>query len=341
MRILAAVGLALCLFGAWVSVLWKLYPFMLRTSDGAIFSLAAGGAALLALSARLAGRSRWAVGISLLLILEAVGGYFALLGGAFGAPGVGGLVAGLLAALIIGPAVLWFPVAADADSGRMPVPTPAARTRLRRLRLGALGMGLGVPALLAIFPLVSAVFCYWKMNQVRRDVLPAVEELVRTDILVQSGPILWDPVRWEYARSGGGCASGYLSNLPAGAGVGTPGPLVSLGMLHQKPARRFGRSGKAEGLKVDGLLISLPPGAALGDREAKQLPAVKRLLLSAGVRPGLVSGLSVQNAKLDPSARYVVSRNGVTYSFSIWTPARKDSTHLSIMCSGVRTATSP
>jgi hypothetical protein len=336
MRVLGAVVLAVALSWAWLRVaMW-----ILEWSQIGYFTAWAVEGALVALAARVAGRRRWAVAVPLLLVF--VGGTAAMFG-MLGLLGSGeyelhaGVVLGALFGMfLIGPTIL-APAAPAADEGRLPVPAAPPQTRPRGFRLSALTIALGVLGVFLVIVVAQVIIRQRQLEQVRRDILPAVEDLARTDVLAHSGPVVWQGPR----------SSGWSRRpMMSARGMMSDGG-IKLQFIPHAPTREFGSSGEAEGLSVDGLVIVVPQPRVLTGQEAKDLQIVKHLLVSAGLQAELVSRLSlssVQPGTIGPDhVFYGASRNGVRYLIEVnreWELGKGDY-YVHIFCNGMRSATSP
>jgi hypothetical protein len=151
---------------------------------------------------------------------------------------------------MIGPAILAIPVAAP-NGGQVPVPSSAAKPSSRWLQARELRIWVGVLGVLVV-PLFSyagpPALRHWQLERLRRAAIAAVEELVRTDILRHSGSVVWDEMKHGYWRdSPDSGAQGLMSDAK-----------VALSFYSPPFGRQFGRAGRAEGLRVDGLFISVP-----------------------------------------------------------------------------------
>ena len=362
MRVLGAVVLAVVLCWAWDRVALLL----LDGSQLGYFTVWAVEGALIALAARIAGRWRWVVAVPLLLIL--VGGTAAMFGmlGLLG-PGeytlpAGVVIGALFGMLVIGPAIL-APAVRAPNGRRLPVPAVPPQPRPRGFRPSALATGLAVLGVLLVIILVQVRVGQRQLEQVRRDVLPAVEDLARTDVLAHSGPVVWQGPAW----GGGGRWFKFMSGRPMlsarGLMSGTEVRLsfighpstrqfggigeaeawsANVGLLKEVPTRQFGSIGEAEGLRVNQLVIAVPQPRALTDQEVKDPQVVKALLVSIGLRPELVSRLEPPGGGGDPRF-YFARRNGVRYMFELnreW-ELGKGNYYVHIFCNGVRSAASP
>jgi len=298
----------------------------LRGIETPLLEVWAGGAALVALAARIAGRRRWTVAVPMLLML---GGLAALWYYAMASMGGGAspwvAVGVLLGTFVIGSPILLVPAAAP-TGGRATAAASAAEPPSPRLHYRELWVWLPVLAVLAavLVPSVRAGGIRRQhLEDLRRDVLPAFEDLARSDILARSQPVVWRGLelsRWS-----------PLPRIMAWGEMSGTGVRLSLDSIWGEP-RQFGEAGEAEGLRVDGLHIWVPQPPSLSAQEAGDLQVVKPLLASIGLRPELVSRLSPEM-----TATY----RGVTYSFEVnkaWSQAESG---VSIRCSGVRSAASP
>ena len=316
-----------------------MYPHP-RWPETAYFAACAGGGALIALAARLAGRRRWVVGIPLLVALGFAGLclYGLLLLGPGSAPGLG--LGILLGVLVLGPGILAIPYSVSSAREPSSSSAPASQNLLsgeRRFWVGVIG-ALIVP-LLSFWgpPAVRG----WQLEETRRDMLAAVEDLARTDILVRLGPVEWH--NGEY---------GLWPDSPDFVAQGLASETnVSLYLRSPQLTREFGRRERAEGLRAGWLYLSVPQPRFLSSAEMGDLQIVKTFLLSMGLRPELVSRLS---------PRMTATYRGVTYLFRLntslpssggeggyppylprpreWCPTGKA---IVIECRGVRSAASP
>jgi len=324
MRIVASVVLAVVMSYAWSRLAVLLFPL----SDLLCLVGWAVGGAVIALAARVAGRWRWAVGIPMLLVLVGgTGAFFTALAEALAGTGryapPPGLIAGVvLGMLVIGPAIL---VPGTGDRERSHAPRTPSRPRSRVWRLSELTMALGVLVVIVAVLLVTQSARQRHLKSIGQDLLPAVEDLVRTDVLTDLKPVTWEGPRWM-----------GQNRVVAGGTTGSSRSVLRLRWDSELPVREFGGSGEAEGLRVDGLVISVPQPRALTDQEVKHPEVVKPLLVSIGLQPELVSRLSLS----PPFA----SRNGVRYMFEVnnreW-EIGKENYEVLIRCDGVRSAASP
>ena len=338
MQIVAAVVLAGVMSYAWLRLAVLLFPL----SDLLCLVGWAIEGVVVALAARVAGRWRWAVGVPLLLVL--VGGTAALFTlGMEGLAGTGryapprGLVAGVvLGMLIIGPAIL---APAAEGRGRSQAPPAPARFRSLRWHLSALAMALGALGVMVAMLLVARSGRQRGLEQIGRDLRPAVEDLVRTDVLPDLGPVTWEGPRWM----------GQNRVVALGTVAGGKGALRWYGEL---PLRQFGEPGRAEGLRAGALGLSLEvvQPRRLTDQEVGDLDSVKALLTSVGVLPELVAGLSPGMPDPDSRGMYTASRNGLVYVVTVNKPGGTSYLHtvdtsigecMSIACGGVRSTASP
>jgi len=340
MRIVGAVVLAVVLFCAWQYVVNAFLRPALRETPEIVFSVGwVGAAALIGLAARVAAKWRWAVGVPLLLVFAAAGYFTYSLASEIGG---GPTLRDLLAAFVIGPAIIAIPVAAP-DGRRMPVPSSSAEPHSRRLHYRELWIWLGVVGVLAIV-LVSyggpTAIRRWQLERMRRAAIAAVEDLVRTDVLADWGPVAWHHGEYGYwPDSPDFYAQGLMSD-----------PKVALYFRSPQFGREFGRAGRAEGLRVNGLFISVPQPRLLSIGEALSPQVANPLLLSMGLRPELVSRLSPSR-----SPHLAATYRGVTYLLRFnssggdayilhvprpleWCPTGKC---VVIECRGVRSAASP
>lgn len=288
----------------------------------------AGGAALIALGARVARRWRWAVGVPLLLVSAFAGfclwGLHALGGGS--PPGIARGV--VLGTFVIGPAILAVPAAAPKASGE-----PGALAAPRRFqwvlhnREALLWAGV-VGALMAAFLSFAGPPAAenWRLRRIQRDVVPAAKELVRSDVLTS------EPVVWE----GCGCAEvpgGWSEAARSGEQRPAPSGKVRLQFLPDlRYARKYGAAGEAEGLRADAIRVFVRQPRLLSDQEVRDPEVVRPILLSGGMNPELVSRL-----RPDMTATY----RGVTYRFVWnirWPP---HDVYARIDCTGVRSTASP
>ncbi len=334
MRIVASVVLAVAMSYAWS----RLAVLLLPLSDLLCLVGWAVGGAVVALAARVAGRWRWAVGIPLLLVLVGgTGAFFTVLAEALAGTGryapPPGLIAGvLLGMLAIGPAIL-APATKDRERSHAP-PTPS-RPRSRVWRPSELAMALGVLGAIVAVLLVTQSARQWHLKSIGQDLLPAVEDLVRTDVLTDLKPVTWEGPRWM----------GHNRAVASGT-TASSRSVLRLRWDGELPVREFGGSGQAEGLRADGLVISVPQPRSLTDQEIEDSEFVKSLLLSVGLRPELVSRLSFSPPP-EPAgpdfAFYWASRNGVHYTLQVnreW-DIGKGNYEVLIRCGGVRSAASP
>jgi hypothetical protein len=255
-----------------------------------------------------------------------------------------GLALGLLlGTFIIGPAILAIPVAAP-NGGQVPVPSSAAKPSSRWLQARELRIWVGVLGVLVV-PLFSyagpPALRHWQLERLRRAAIAAVEDLVRTDVLAR-----WTPVDWHHPQQ-----YGFWRESPDFSAQGLmPDTKVALYFRSPQFGREFGRAGRAEGLRVDGLFISVPQPRLLSIQEALSPRVANPLLLSMGLRPELVSRLSPSR-----SPHLAATYRGVTYLLRFnnsggdayilhlprpleWCPTRKC---VVIECGGVRSAASP
>ena len=325
----AALVLALCLCSAWAYATERLLHTvaLVQSRETIYFVQWAGGAALIALAARVAGRWRWAVGVPLLLVFALAGFvlYSLLLLGPGSAPGL--RLGVLLGTFIIGPVVLAIPVAAP-RSPAIPGPPAAARRFPWRLYHREAWLWAGVVGvLLAVFlsfagpPAVED----WRLRRIQRDVVPAAKNLVWSDVLA-TGPVVWE---------GCGCAEvpgGWSEAARSGEQRPAPAAKVRLQFLPDlRYARKYGATGEAEGLRADAIRVFVRQPRLLDDQEVRNPEAVRPILLSAGLRPELVSRLTPEM-----TATY----HGVTYWFT-WNIRWPPDTFVRIDCSGVRSTASP
>lgn len=326
----AALVLALCLCSAWAYATQRLLHTvaLVRSTETIYFVQWAGGAALIALTARVAGRWRWAVGVPLLLVSALAGfllwGLLAL--GPGSSPGIARGV--LLGTFVIGPAILAIPVAVPRSPEKPGAPAAARRFpwklyhREAWLWAGVLGMLVAVFFSFASPPAVEN----WRLRRIQRDVVPAAKNLVRTDVLTS------EPVVWE----GCGCAEvpgGWSEAARSGEQRPAPSAKVRLQFLPDlRYARKYGATGEAEGLRADAIRVFVRQPRLLSDQEVRNPEVVRPILLSGGLNPELVSRL-----RPDMTATY----RGVTYRivWNIrWPP---HDVYARIDCSGVRSMASP
>jgi len=329
-RRVAALVLALCLCAAWAYATERLLHTvaLVQSTETIYFVQWAGGAALIALAARIAGRWRWTVGVPLLLV-SAFAGFLLWSLHALGGGSPPGIARGvLLGTFVIGPAILAVPAAAPKGSGE-----PGALAAPRRFgwvlhnREALLWAGV-VGALAAVFlslggpPAVEN----WRLRRIQRDVVPAAKNLVRSDVLTS------EPVVWE----GCGCAEvpgGWSEAARSGEQRPPPSGKVRLQFLPDlRYARKYGAAGEAEGLRANAIRIFVRQPRLLSDQEVRNPEVVRPILLSGGMDPELVSRL-----RPDMTATY----RGVTYRFVWnirWPP---HDVYARIDCTGVRSAASP
>jgi hypothetical protein len=329
-RRIAALILAVGLCTAWYCAGVKLLHTvaLVRSTDTIYFVQWAGGAVLIALAARVAGRSRWVIGVPLLLVF-ALAGFFlwALLALGPGSPP--GIARGiLLGAFVIGPAILAIPMAAPKGPGE-PGPAVAARRfpwslyhREAWLWAGVVGVLVAVFLSFAGPPAAEN----WRLRRIQRDVVPAAKNLLRSDVLTS------EPVVWE----GCGCAEvpgGWSEAARSGEQRPAPSAKVRLQFLPDlRYARKYGATGEAEGLRADAIRVFVRQPRLLSDQEVRNPEVVRPILLSGGLNPELVSRL-----RPDMTATY----RGVTYRivWNIrWPP---HDVYARIDCSGVRSMASP
>jgi hypothetical protein len=329
-RRVAALVLALFLCSAWCYATARLQHItaLVQSWETIYFVQWAGGAALIALASRIAGRSRWVIGVPLLLVFALAG--FLLWSVLALGPGSPPEIAWgvLLGTLVIGPAVLAIPVAARRSPAIVGPPAAARRFPWRLhhreawLWAGVVGVLSAVFLSFACPPAVEN----WRLRRIQRDVVPAAKALVRSDILT-SVPVVWE---------GCGCAEvpgGWSEAARSGEQRPAPAAKVRLQFLPDlRYARKYGATGEAEGLRADAIRVFVRQPRVLGAQEVRNPEVVRPILLSAGLNPELVSRL-----RPDMTATY----RGVTYRivWNIrWPP---HDVYARIDCSGVRSTASP
>jgi len=329
-RRVAALALALFLCSAWCYATARLQHItaLIGSWETVYFVQWAGGAALIALAARVAGRSRWVIGVPLLLVFALAGFLlWSLLALGPGSPpeiarGV------LLGTLVLAPAILAIPVAAP-RSPAAPGPPSAARRFPWRLYHREAWLWAGVVAVLAAVFLSFAwppAVENWRLRKIQRDVVPAAKNLVRSDIFTS------EPVVWE----GCGCAEvpgGWSEAARSGERRPAPSAKVKLQFLPDlRYARKYGATGEAEGLRANAIRVFVRQPRLLSDREVKDPQIATPILLSGGMNPELIARIGP-----DMTATY----HGVTYRFAWnirWPP---NDVYVRIDCSGVRSTASP
>lgn len=169
-------------------------------------------------------------------------------------------------------------------------------------RVPALVASLSVVALVTTFVLTQRLGAHAAEATLRRaeKALPAVEQIIRADILANAGPIEWSEPGWHMA-----------------------GPsVVALGEAHSPPAsvriefrpdaiRSLRTSRGAKGLRL-ALELWLPQARDLWDGERRNPETVRGLLLSMGVAPELVASLRVPQPGTTADAG--VDYHGLAYS---------------------------
>ena len=266
--------LVLAWYGAFVAI-----ALLEHTTFGASWSrfgpFCAGAGALIGLSARLAGKRRWRVGIPLLGALGLAGlGLCAL--AALGPGQVPGLGLGVaLGSLLAGPAVLALPTGPGGAGSTSPT---ARRGGVAEGYLWITVLGLLAVAVVA-YSGPRAVHL-WRVTRVRHDVLASVEALLRADLLARAAPVVW--------RSNP-CGS-WPSAPDFVADAAVRGTDVRVCLRSAEVTREFGVRGKAEGLRLRPLCVSVPQPRWLNSIEACDPRVVQPILLAAGLRPEFVAG---------------------------------------------------
>lgn len=315
MQILAAVVLAgvTSLAWAWLAdrLFWSSYLSYLVgwAVEGAVVALAA----------RVAGGRRWAVGIPLLLVF--VGGtavaftvFIRGLGGTGRYNPPDGIVPGVLLGLVvIGPAIL-------VPSAKRAKPNAGAGS-LRRIRrqgwdLNAVAMALGSLGVILAALLVTSSARERRVDEIGKDLRPAVEDLVRTDVLRDLGSVTWKGPWWSRDDV-----------VARGEGQAADGTRVLIQWYGPLPLRRAGAPGRAEGLRTASLhlLVEVVQPRTLTDQEAGDLEFVKRALTNVGLRPELVAGLSPGWADISSRGmrNFTTNRNGLNYVITVNKPGRE------------------
>jgi hypothetical protein len=202
---------------------------------------AAAGPMAAVVAACLAPRRRWRIALPLLLILDwgaAAAGISlpGLLAGIGGLPGETGMRTGVIVGIALGIVLI-------------AICRPAMASRRRWMMVGF------VAALLLTARLMLAALGERDLAGVKQ-LLPDVEELLRTEMLVKTGPVSWSRPWWMSSLDCGPWVSGQMTYRRIRLELSIDLPCDHLF------GRRVDRSGKLEGLPVSGV-IWLPQARAL------------------------------------------------------------------------------
>jgi len=261
-------------------------------------------------------RWRWIMVPPLLVLLEIGWAVFIFLGvGAGDIQRPPGTFQGMCAGVVLGVLAL-----AACRPGMRPA---------RRLATTALAA-----AVLLAVPVISAWRGRGDLAAMRESVLPAVERLLRTDVLARAGPIQWIELRRRLSDDGRlyWHAYGEMRN---------PKAHIALDW-HANPGRWAAKARGLEGLRADGM------EAELATPQPYYTEATKRLLQSIGVRPELTARIELRNEPGGGNWYAVAMYHGIKYKFDWHTVPyyefeRMHFPHGSILmtCSGTYSASAP
>ena len=309
-RVLLAVVAGGIVFPCWLSGAYGVGPFALGAFGiSGLFSSAHPttlefvrwmGAGVLAgmVAACVAPGWRWIIVPPLLVLLEAGWAVFVFLGvGAGDIPRPPGTFQGMGAGVVLG--VL---VSAICRPGMRP-------TR----RVGVIA--LAVVALLAVAG-ASAWRGRGDIVAMRERVLPAVQRLLATDVLVKASPVNWIEVRRKLSDKGELYVAAYGEMRQ---------PRAQISLDWRDTGRWTGGPGNLQGFPVDGLQVQLgePIPSRIWDKivapptgkPALGTADVRQLLAAIGVKPELVDR-AVLRTRPDSANQYAVATyHGVNYDF--------------------------
>ena len=136
--------------------------------------------------------------------------------------------------------------------------------------------------------------------------LPAVEQIIRDDMLTRPGPLEWHRPRWG--------AEGYRRpHYFICAGGEMKQPRISIWLSAPLEAvKRLDTSRGAGGLRMDMLQMQLPQPRTISEQEQLNSELVRSLLVSAGLRPELVAGYAGPAARSASGGR-LARRHGLLY----------------------------
>jgi hypothetical protein len=276
LRILLAVLAGGLVFPAWLAGPYGAGPFRLHLGISGFLASAHpttlefvrwAGAGVMAglVTACLAPRWRWIVVPPLLYLLEF--GWWVFI---FFVVGVGdvpipsGTYPGMAAGVILGLLAI--------------VPCRAVVRPSRRVTLIAVAAAAFILVLIG-----SAGRGRSDVIAMRQNVLPAVERLLRADVLVKTSPVEWIEIRRKLSFKGQLCTYAYGEMRGQGAQIALEWP-------SQHPAPE---AGSVEGFRGDGLQIQLEHRPALDVSKEPKPEDMRRVLKSSGVRPELLTRLAI------------------------------------------------
>jgi len=198
-------------------------------------------------------------------------------------------------------------------------------------------------AVLLTVPVISAWRGRGDLVAMRESVLPAVERLLRTDVLAKAGPIQWIEVRRKLSDDGRLYAYAYGE-------MSHPKAQIALDW-HDSPGRWAAGARRLDGFRVDGMEVNLvapQPFDIIESNRQHDAEATKRLLESMGVRPELTARIELRQEPESANYYAVAMYHGIKYNFDWHTIAyyefeRMHSPHGTILttCSGTYSASAP
>jgi hypothetical protein len=141
----------------------------------------------------------------------------------------------------------------------------------------------------------------------RQSVLPAVQMLLRKDVLAKTGPVQWIEVRRNMSDEGElyVFAYGEMRN-----------PQVKIYLEAPNLQRWTGKADELQGLSLYNLEIQLPQPRRVSVAEERRAETVKQMLRSTGVRPELAARMVIRERYPGGPQVYAVAiYHGIKYEF--------------------------